>query len=115
MTPREGQYRRASDMPWYWQLTHFLGAPIVDHWRGISLTRLIAAFCCLAVAQDTFIHAKQLSWVDFCVLALSVATAFGRWTYEAFLKRLTMGVNTSSSSTTTTTATEVTASNTEGA
>lgn len=55
---------------------------------------------------------KALTWVDFCVLALAVGTAFGKMTYEAFLQRLTMGVTTTSTSSHTVT-TDTTA-NSEG-
>lgn len=113
MTPREVGYRRTSDLPWYWQAVHFVGAPLVDHWRGISLTRLIAAFCCVVVGHEVLAHEGSLSWVDFCVLVLAVGTAFGKMGYEAFLRRITLGVG-SSSSTTTTRTEETHATNTEG-
>lgn len=68
-------------------------APLVDKWRGLSLTRLIAIFCCIAVGNDTFVQGHTLDWVDFAVLALAVAAAFGKLTYQAFLQRLTIGVS----------------------
>lgn len=70
----------------------WLVAPLVDGWQGLSLTRLVACFCCLVVAQDTIIRGHVNDWVDFAILALAVATAFGKMTYTAFLQRLTIGV-----------------------
>jgi len=93
MTPREmAGFRRASDLAWYWQLIHFLGAPLVDHWRGLSLTRAIAVFCAVCVGHEVFVRKLALTWIDFSILVLAVGTAFGKMTYEAFLKRLTLGV-----------------------
>ena len=98
--------RRDADLPWYWQLVHFVGAPFVDHWRGLSLTRLIAVFCCVAVGNDAFVNKHRLDWIDLCILVLAAGVAFGKMTYEAFLQRLTMGIGTRSTSTTTTTSSE---------
>jgi hypothetical protein len=76
-------------------------APLVDGWRGLSLTRLIAVFCCAIVWHEVVRDGKPLSWTDFCVLALAVGTAFGKMTYEAFLQRMTIAVGHTSSTTTT--------------
>lgn len=93
MTPREAQvYRRASDHPWYWQLIHFLGAPLVDSWTGLSLTRFLAIYFCVLVGQDTVIQKHGLDWVDFCILLLAAAVAFGKHMLERFLGRVSIGV-----------------------
>ena len=87
MTPREaGEYRRASDAPWYWQLVHFVGAPLVDHWQGLSLTRLIAAvfagLVCYVSVRTTHISAGSVTLAIF-----SIATAFGKTVFTAALQR----------------------------
>lgn len=94
--------RRASTVGWSSPFV-WLMAPLVDGWRGLSLTRLVAVFCCIIVWHEVVMDRKALSWVDFCVLALAVATAFGKLSYDAFLQRLTMGITSTSSTTTTTT------------
>jgi hypothetical protein len=103
MTPREaGQYRRESDLAWYWQAIHFLGAPLVDHWRGLSLMRFIAVYCCVVVGQDVAVYHNRPSWTDFCILVLAGGIALGKLGYTAFLQRVTIGVGSSSTTTTTT-------------
>lgn len=77
---------------WTWQTVcvvwQWVMAPLVDGWKGLSLTRFIAIFGCVVVGHEIFLHEKSLSWVDFWTLVLSTATAFGKMAFQAFLQRI---------------------------
>lgn len=68
---------------WKWTL-----APLVDHWKGLSLTRFIAIFCCVVVGHEIFVHEHGLTWVDFWLIIAAIGTAFGKMTFEAVLQRI---------------------------
>lgn len=87
MTPREaGQFRRESDLPWYWQFIHFVLAPWVDHWTGLSLTRLLAtAFGALACYVS--VVTKHIGAGAVTLAVFAIATAFGKQVFTEALKR----------------------------
>lgn len=87
MTPRESRgFHRSSDQPWYCQLTHFLLAPVVDHWYGVSLTRLIAtAFTVLVMIVSLRTNHIGSGAVTLAIFA--IATAFGKTVFTAALQR----------------------------
>ena len=62
-------------------------APLVERWRGLSLTRFIAVFICVLVGHEVFVHERALSGVDIWALVLAIATAFGKKVFVAFLNR----------------------------
>jgi len=74
---------------WKWTL-----APLVDGWHGLSLTRFIAIFCCVVVGHEVFVHDKPLAWVDFWLIVAAIGTAFGKMTFEAFLRRIGLKAST---------------------
>lgn len=65
-----------------WQ---FCWAPLVEGWQGISLVRLIAAFCMVLVGHEVFVHEHDLTWVDFWIVVAAVAAAFGKKVFSTFL------------------------------
>lgn len=79
--------RRASDVAWYWQLIHFTFAFLVDHWIGISLTRVFAIVLVRIVWIQVVIDKAPLSWVHFWTLLAAISAAFGKTVWEKFLKR----------------------------
>ena len=64
----------------------WLLAPFVENWRGLSLTRFLAVACFAFVAHTVW-HEERLSWVDFSILTLGVATAFGKKAFLAWVER----------------------------
>lgn len=62
-------------------------APLVENWRGLSLTRFIAVFLCILVGHEVVVHERALTGVDLWVLMLAVATAFGKKVFVLFLSR----------------------------
>lgn len=68
---------------WQWLL-----APLVSHWRGLSLVRFLCVFCAVAVGHEVFVHEKPLSWVDFWVLIAAFAASFGKPLFAIFLSRV---------------------------
>lgn len=87
MTPRESrEYRRSEDRAWYWELAHFLLAPIVDHWYGVSLTRLIAtAFTVLVMVVS--LRTDRIGSGAVTLAVFAIATAFGKTVFTAALNR----------------------------
>lgn len=87
MTPREaGQFRRSSDLPWYWRLIHFFLAPWVDGWVGLSLTRLLATVFA-KLCYDVSVEAKHISASAVTLAIFAIATAFGKQMFAEALKR----------------------------
>lgn len=62
-------------------------APLDERLRGLSLVRLMAATCFVFVAHEVFAHEKSLTWVDYAVLVLGVACAFGKKMVYALIQR----------------------------
>ncbi len=102
-TPRQtGEWHRAADNKWYWKATHFWLAPLVEDWKGLSLTRFLAiaifagtvdiAHDILAIAKDAKV---SLGWWYVAIVVggfftaavvaigqkaiLLVATIVGNW------------------------------------
>ena len=89
-TPRfTGEWHRAADQRWWWKLTHFLLAPLVDSWAGLSLTRFLAIFCCVLVGHNVLWHDRALTWIDFWLIVAAISAAFGKALWLAFLARMT--------------------------
>lgn len=87
MTPREAQhFRRSSDLPWYWQIVHFLFAFLVDGWYGISLTRLLAIYFG-KMAVDVSVETKHISGNAVIVIIFCLAAAFGKGVFQLALSR----------------------------
>ena len=95
-TPRvSGLYQRATDQHWYWQVTHFLLAPVVTDWRGISLVRLLAiAGGAVVPLFDGLVLRNRPSGTDLWFFIAGVSAAMGEKVWLSFLSRNT---NTSSS------------------
>ncbi len=70
----------------------WLLAPLVENWRGLSLTRFLAIACYAFVGYEVWVHERPLSWVDLTVLTLGVATAFGKKAFLAWIARTTTNV-----------------------
>jgi hypothetical protein len=67
---------------------HWVCAPLVDHWKGLSLTRFIAIFCCGVVYHECVIHENPLDWVDVVILTLAIVTTFGKSAFLALSQRV---------------------------
>ena len=81
-----GQWHRETDKKLRWRFAHFMLAPLVDDWRGLSLTRFVAIALIIilwhAIEGGHIISGNQV-W--FAVLAVS--TAFGKASFELLLAR----------------------------
>lgn len=85
LAPRE-LHRRTADAPWPIRLTKWALAPAVDHWTGISLSRLVTMYFAyrvgVTIAPGTAITTNQ------AMLALGIiAASFGKSTLQFFLQR----------------------------
>ena len=85
MTPRE---MTLTVRGWAVRAFQWLLAPVTEDWHGLSLTRFIAAFCCLLVWHDVVLHERTLTYVHLWVLVAAIATAFGKKVFGAFLQRI---------------------------
>lgn len=85
-------------LPWMWKglvqlwralaaVVEFVLAPIVDHWIGISLTRLIAMLVVFIVYEQTVGLQMPFTWVHFWAVLAAVSAAFGKTVWVDFLKR----------------------------
>ena len=63
----------------------FVLAPVVDSWRGISMTRLLAASCLLLALREQAAHGLTANVV--WLMALAIAAAFGKATFTAIASR----------------------------
>lgn len=77
--------RRESDRPPEVAIMHFLLAPVVDHWRGLSLVRFIAILLAIAATHGRFVDDKPLTWQDIVMATLAVCAALGGKYVLAFL------------------------------
>ena len=68
---------------WRWLL-----APLVSHWRGLSLVRFLAIFCAVAVGHEVFVHERALTWVDFWLILAAFAASFGKPIFAILLSRV---------------------------
>lgn len=68
---------------WRWLL-----APLVSHWKGLSLVRFLAVFCAVLVGHEVFVHEKSLSWVDFWLILAAFAASFGKPIFAILLSRV---------------------------
>lgn len=82
--------RRAEDKAWYRRTWEFWWAILVDDYKGISLTRIIAAFIMVLVGHEVFVHEKGLTWIDFWMTLAAVATAFGKSVFTFLLTRVSL-------------------------
>lgn len=106
MTPRERvsqavQVVQESSV-WTWQTIviawQWLLAPLVSHWRGLSLVRFLCVFIAVAVGHEVFVHEKSLTWIDFWMMLAAIAAAFGKPIFAILLSRV--GLKSSSMDTT---------------
>lgn len=63
-------------------------APLVSHWKGLSLVRFLAVFCAGLVGHEVFVHEKALTWIDFWLMLAAFAAAFGKPVFAIFLSRV---------------------------
>lgn len=63
-------------------------APVVDDYKGLSLTRFIAVALIVMVGHEVFVHEKGLTWIDFWVALAAIATAFGKSVFTILLSRV---------------------------
>lgn len=68
---------------WQWLL-----APLVSHWRGLSLVRFLCVFIAVAVGHEVFVHEKALTWVDFWFILAAIAASFGKPIFALLLQRV---------------------------
>lgn len=68
-------------------VVRWLLAPLDDRLRGLSLTRILAVLCFVFVGHSVW-HERALTWIDFWVLALGIATAYGKKVLLAFFSRI---------------------------
>lgn len=80
--------RRAEDQGWPRRAWEFVMAPVVDDYRGLSLTRFIAVALIVMVGHEVFVHERALTWIDFWVALAAIATAFGKSAFTLFLHRV---------------------------
>ena len=96
MSPRErvsqavGVVRDGSLWTWNhvvvcWQ---FLMAPLVSHWRGLSLVRFLCVFIAVAIGHEVFVHEKSLTWIDFWFMLAAIAASFGKPIFAILLSRV---------------------------
>ena len=85
---------------WQWLL-----APLVSHWRGLSLVRFLCVFIAVAIGHEVFVHEKCLTWIDFCFMLAAIASAFGKPIFAILLSRV--GLRSASMDTTNTTKIEI--------
>lgn len=65
----------------------WLLAPLDDALHGLSLTRLLAMACFVYVGHEVFVHEKAITWVDYAVMMLGIAAAFGKTVVLALIQR----------------------------
>lgn len=80
MTPERRQHPVARVLFWFLAI-------FSDSWHGLSLTRLLVLYCGTLVGHEVFVHERALSWVDFSLLVMSFAAAFGKKAFLAYLSR----------------------------
>lgn len=68
---------------WQWLL-----APLVSHWKGLSLVRFLAVFIAVAVGHEVFVHDLPLSWIDFWMMLAAIAASFGKPIFALLLQRV---------------------------
>lgn len=68
---------------WQWSL-----APLVSHWRGLSLVRFLAIFCAVLVGHEVFVHERSISWIDFWLILAAFAASFGKPVFAILLSRV---------------------------
>ena len=74
-------------------------APLVSHWKGLSLVRFLAVFCAVLVGHEVMVHERSVSWVDFWLILAAIAAAFGKPIFAILLSRV--GLKSSSEDVTT--------------
>jgi thiol:disulfide interchange protein len=88
---KAGQVVAVSSL-WTWQTVsvawRWLLAPLVSHWRGLSLVRFLAIFCAVAVYHEVFVHERALTWVDFWLILAAFAASFGKPIFAILLSRV---------------------------
>ena len=68
---------------WQWTL-----APLVSHWKGLSLVRFLSVFCAVLIGHEVFVRANALTWVDFWLMLAAIAAAFGKPIFQLLLSRV---------------------------
>jgi len=74
---------RTVEVSWQWLL-----APLVSHWRGLSLVRFLSVFIAVVIGHEVFVHEKSLGWVDFWMMLAAIAAAFGKPIFALLLSRV---------------------------
>lgn len=82
--------RRVEDKRWYRRVWEFSMAPVVDDYRGLSLTRIIAVFLMVLIGHEVFVHEQGLTWIDFWIALAAIATAFGKSVFTFLLTRVSL-------------------------
>lgn len=83
----------AQSSRWAWEEVvcvswRWLMAPLVSHWRGLSLVRFLAIFCAVLVGHEVFVHEKAVTWIDFWLMLAAFAAAFGKPIFAILLSRV---------------------------